>query len=242
MSSKKQTQSHIPIISIGLQGAVAVPSVRGVLGVQRLEQPRLLLLLLGLLVQLGLVPQVGAVEGGEVARREGVDDDEHVEREGVLGHLEHALDLALVRGRADVAHRLEDGDEGRGEEVGEELLDDEDRILAQGVHDFDAQLGRERLQGTRQHGHDEEVEPQIASRVRVQVDVAHGQGERPEDEHGQNDEVVLPGVVRPAPEHEAGAHDEHLERPAHDAHVLPPRTVERDEVVHERGEGVDDDA
>ncbi len=41
--------------------------------------------------------------------------------------------------------------------------------------------------------------------------------------------------------HEARTHDQHLERPPHDADVLPSRTVERDQIIHVRGQGVDDD-
>ena len=76
---------------------------------------------------------VSPVERQEIARQECVDEDEHAEGERVPGHLEHAHELRLVGGRAHVTEGLEDGEEGRAEEVGEELLDDQDGVLGEGV-------------------------------------------------------------------------------------------------------------
>mmetsp|Transcript_34711 Transcript_34711/g.62498 ORF Transcript_34711/g.62498 Transcript_34711/m.62498 type:complete len:250 (+) Transcript_34711:205-954(+) len=206
------------------------------------KQLLLLLLLLRLLLQLRLVSQIRPVKRRKVASRQGVNDDEHVKRKRVLGHLEHALGLRLVACRAHVSQSLEDGDEGRAEEVGEELLDDQYCVLAQGVDDFHSQLGRNGLQRTRKHGHNQQIQPQIATGIRIQIDITNRQRKRSTDEHDKYDKVILSRMIRPPAKHQTGTHDEHLERPSDNPNVYARCSVERDEIVHKGGESVDDDS
>mmetsp|Transcript_28525 Transcript_28525/g.53905 ORF Transcript_28525/g.53905 Transcript_28525/m.53905 type:complete len:411 (-) Transcript_28525:924-2156(-) len=49
-------------------------------------------------------------------------------------------------------------------------------------------------------------------------------------------------MIRPPPEHQTGAHDEHLKRPTHDAHVFSPCPVERYQIIHVRRQRVDNDS
>mmetsp|Transcript_39337 Transcript_39337/g.84839 ORF Transcript_39337/g.84839 Transcript_39337/m.84839 type:complete len:417 (+) Transcript_39337:678-1928(+) len=49
-------------------------------------------------------------------------------------------------------------------------------------------------------------------------------------------------MIRPPSEHQTGAHDEQLKRPAHDAHVFSPGPVERYQIIHESRQRVDNDS
>jgi len=52
------------------------------------------------------------------------------------------------------------------------------------------QLGRNRLQGTRQDRHDQQVPPQIATGIGVEVPIAHRERERPEGKHDERDVLI----------------------------------------------------